>query len=163
MMAWSAYGSAADLSVHFLTERGIPVLGHVGLMPQPVNVSGGYRARGRAAAEAKRILEDARAMADAGAFAIVVEGTVESLARDITAAVPIPTIGIGASPACDGQILVTDDLIGMFTEFTPRFVKRYAEIAPQRSEERRVGKECVSTGRSRWSPYTQKKQIHSKI
>src|SRR3546814_1809963 len=116
---------------HFLTERGIPVLGHGGLMPQSVNVAGGYRARGRAAGEAKRILEDARAMADAGAFAIVVEGTVESLARDITAAVPIPTIGIGASPACDGQILVTDDLIGMFTEFTPRFVKRYAEIAPQ--------------------------------
>src|SRR3546814_1995642 len=83
-------------TVHFLTERGIPVLGHVGLMPQSVNVAGGYRARGRAAAEAKRILEDARAMADAGAFAIVVEGTVESLARDITAAVPIPTIGIGA-------------------------------------------------------------------
>src|SRR3546814_11460299 len=100
-------------------------------MPQSVNVAGGDRARGRAAAEAKRILEDARAMADAGAFAVVVEGTVEPLARDITAAVPIPTIGIGASPACDGQILVTDDLLGMFTDFTPRFVKRYAQVAPQ--------------------------------
>jgi len=115
-------------TVAFLTERGVPVFGHVGLMPQSVHTAGGYRARGRDEYEASRILADARAIADAGAFAMVIEGTMEHLAREITRAVAVPTIGIGASPACDGQILVTDDLVGMFADFKPKFVKRYANL-----------------------------------
>jgi 3-methyl-2-oxobutanoate hydroxymethyltransferase len=123
----------ADMAetIRFLTRRGIPVMGHVGLMPQSVNIAGGYRSHGKEAKDARRILGDAKAVAKAGAFAIVIEGTVEPLAREITKAVPVPTIGIGASPACDGQILVTEDIIGLFSEFTPRFVKRYAELDQQ--------------------------------
>lgn len=123
-------GVALAGTIEFLVKRGIPVLGHVGLMPQSVNVAGGFSARGRNEAEARAILADAHAVADAGAFAVVVEGTVEPLAREITGAIEIPTIGIGASPACDGQILVTDDMVGLFSDFTPRFVKRYADIGP---------------------------------
>jgi 3-methyl-2-oxobutanoate hydroxymethyltransferase len=115
-------------TVAFLTSRGIPVMGHVGLTPQSVNSLGGYRSRGHDEAEAARILADAQAIAEAGAFSLVVEGTVEPLARRISEAIAIPTIGIGASPACDGQVLVTDDLLGLFAEFTPKFVKRYAEL-----------------------------------
>ncbi|WP_029011264.1 3-methyl-2-oxobutanoate hydroxymethyltransferase [Azospirillum halopraeferens] len=121
-------------SVAFLTARGIPVLGHVGLMPQSVNTLGGYKAVGRDAAAAERVRADARAIADAGAFAMVVEGTMESLARTITEEVPVPTIGIGGSPACDGQVLVTDDLLGLFSDFTPKFVKRYAAVGQTISE-----------------------------
>jgi 3-methyl-2-oxobutanoate hydroxymethyltransferase len=113
-----------------LTERGIPVMGHVGLMPQSVNTAGGFKVQGRGRQEAERVSADAAAIAEAGAFALVIEGTVEPVARAITDAVPVPTIGIGASPACDGQILVTDDVLGVFTDFKPRFVKRYAELAP---------------------------------
>ena len=115
-------------TVAFLTTRGIPVMGHVGLTPQSVNSLGGYRSRGHDEDEAARILADAQAIAEAGAFAIVVEGVIEPLARRITQDVAIPTIGIGASPACDGQVLVTDDLLGLFAEFTPKFVKRYAQL-----------------------------------
>jgi 3-methyl-2-oxobutanoate hydroxymethyltransferase len=118
-------------SVRFLTERGVPVLGHVGLMPQSVNTAGGFRAHGRHDAEARRIVADAQAIADAGAFAIVIEGTVEPVAREVTEKIAIPTIGIGASPVCDGQILVIDDLVGMFTDFTPKFVKRYADLGTE--------------------------------
>jgi len=118
-------------TVAFLTRRGIPVMGHVGLMPQSVHAHGGFGARGRDLDEAKRILADARAVAEAGAFAIVIEGTIEPVAREITAAVPVPTIGIGASPACDGQILVTEDVVGLFSDFTPRFVKRYADLGAE--------------------------------
>ena len=117
-------------TVHFLTRRGVPVMGHVGLMPQSVNAAGGFKVQGRGEPQAERVAADAAAIAEAGAFAIVIEGTIEKVARAITEAVPVPTIGIGASPACDGQILVTDDVLGVFTEFTPRFVKRYAELAP---------------------------------
>jgi 3-methyl-2-oxobutanoate hydroxymethyltransferase len=116
-------------TIRFLVQRGVPVCGHVGLMPQAVNVAG-FRAQGRDAAEAARVTADAHAVADAGAFAVVIEGTFEALAREITEKLPIPTIGIGASPACDGQILVTDDVLGLFDTFTPRFVKRYAELGP---------------------------------
>lgn len=115
-------------TVRFLTKRGVPVLAHIGLMPQSVNAAGGFRAHGRETEEAERIMADALAIEEAGAFAIVIEGTVEALAREITHKVSIPTIGIGASPDCDGQILVTDDLIGMFSTFKPKFVKRYAEL-----------------------------------
>ena len=105
-------------------------MGHVGLQPQSVNALGGFRAQGRSEPRPTRVVADAHAIAEAGAFAIVVEGTVEPVARSITEKVPVPTIGIGASPACDGQILVTEDILGLFGEFTPRFVKRYAELAP---------------------------------
>ena len=115
-------------TVAFLCQRGIPVMGHVGLTPQAVNTLGGYRSRGRDDAESAKIRLDARAIADAGAFAIVVEAVREPLAREITLELPVPIIGIGGSPACDGQILVTDDLLGLFGGFTPRFVKRYAEL-----------------------------------
>ena len=117
-------------TVRFLVQRGVPVCGHVGLMPQSVNVSG-FRAQGRDPDGAARIVADARAVAEAGAFALVVEGTYEAVAREVTEAVAVPTIGIGASPACDGQVLVTEDLLGLFTDFTPRFVKRYAELSEQ--------------------------------
>jgi len=115
-------------TVAFLCQRGIPVMGHVGLTPQAVNTLGGYRSRGKDDAESVKIRLDARAIADAGAFSIVVEAVREPLARELTLDLPVPIIGIGGSPACDGQILVTDDLLGMFGGFTPRFVKRYAEL-----------------------------------
>jgi 3-methyl-2-oxobutanoate hydroxymethyltransferase len=117
-------------TVRFLTRRGVPVMGHVGLMPQSVNAAGGFKVQGRDERQAERVAADAAAIAEAGAFSIVIEGTVEPVARAITEKVSAPTIGIGASPACDGQILVTDDVLGVFTDFTPRFVKRYAELAP---------------------------------
>jgi 3-methyl-2-oxobutanoate hydroxymethyltransferase len=123
-------GTEMASTVRFLTERGIPVCGHVGLMPQSVNTTGGFRAQGKDEAQAAKVTADAHAIAEAGAFALVIEGTVEPVARTITEALTIPTIGIGASPACDGQVLVTDDVLGLFGDFTPRFVKRYAELAP---------------------------------
>ncbi|MDW5313165.1 3-methyl-2-oxobutanoate hydroxymethyltransferase [Rhizobium sp. PL01] len=126
-------GAEMAETVDFLTQRGIPVLGHVGLMPQLVNTIGGYRSLGRSEKEAAKIRRDAKAIDDAGAFAIVVEGTIEPLAREITETLRAPTIGIGASPACDGQILVTDDMLGIFSDFKPRFVKHFAELAPQMS------------------------------
>lgn len=121
-------------TVRFLTERGVPVLGHVGLMPQSVNSLGGFRAQGKTEAGAAKIMADAKAVAEAGAFAIVLEGVIEHLARSVTQAVPVPVIGIGASAACDGQILVTEDVIGLFKDFTPKFAKRFADIGGQISK-----------------------------
>ena len=121
-------GAAMADTVRFLVERAVPVLAHVGLMPQYVNTMGGFRAQGMDEASAARILADARAHQDAGAFAIVLEGVAEPLAARITAELSIPTIGIGASPACDGQILVTEDILGL-TPRAPRFAKRYADAA----------------------------------
>ncbi|SFB62685.1 3-methyl-2-oxobutanoate hydroxymethyltransferase [Rhizobium sp. NFR07] len=115
-------------TIAFLVARGIPVMGHIGLMPQQVNTSGGYRSVGHSAEEAETIRRDAKAVSDAGVFSIVVEGTVEALAQNVTASLAVPTIGIGASVHCDGQILVCDDLLGLLSEFTPRFVKRYDEL-----------------------------------
>lgn len=123
-------GKVMAETVAFLVARGIPVLGHVGLTPQSVNSLGGYGTRGRAAAEAEAIADDAAAVAEAGAFAVVLEGVTEPLAREITEKLPVPTIGIGASPACDGQVLVTEDILGLFSDFTPRFVRRYADLGP---------------------------------
>jgi len=123
-------GEAMAETVAFLTARGIPVIGHVGLTPQSVNALGGYGARGRTNAEHSQIIDDARAIAEAGAFAVVAEGVMEQLANEITAAVPVPAIGIGASAQCDGQILVTEDMMGLF-ERTPRFVKRYGRLAEE--------------------------------
>lgn len=122
-------GTEMAETIRFLVDRGVPVLAHVGLTPQLVNSFGGYRTQGRNEAEAAKIKADALAVAEAGAFAIVLEGTVEPLARAITAASPVPIIGIGASPECDGQILVSDDMLGLFNEFIPRHVKRYANLA----------------------------------
>jgi 3-methyl-2-oxobutanoate hydroxymethyltransferase len=124
-------GTEMAETIRFLVARGIPVCGHVGLMPQSVNVAGGFRATGRTENEAEKITKDAHAVADAGAFAIVVEGTLEPVAAAITRAIAIPTIGIGASAACDGQVLVIDDILGTFNDFTPRFVKRYANLGDQ--------------------------------
>ncbi|MCG6122470.1 MAG: 3-methyl-2-oxobutanoate hydroxymethyltransferase [Microvirga sp.] len=114
-------------TIRFLTRRGVPVLAHIGLTPQAINALGSFRAQGRDRSDWPVFIEDARAVAEAGAFAVVVEAVAEPLAREITQAVAIPTIGIGASPTCDGQILVIDDLLGL-TERTPKFVRRYAEL-----------------------------------
>ncbi len=124
-------GAEMAETVAFLSHRGVPVMGHVGLKPQSVMVMGGFTVQGKDEAAARRIIEDAKAIAAAGAFAIVVEGTMEPVARAVTSAVAVPTIGIGASPACDGQVLVTEDILGLFADFTPKFVKRYAELAPE--------------------------------
>ena len=121
-------GVALAPTVEFLARRGIPVMGHVGLMPQSVHTYGGFRVQGKNTAAARQVIDDARAIADAGAFSMVVEGVMEPVAREITNVVPIPTIGIGASAECDGQVLVTEDLAGLFSDFTPKFVKRYAEL-----------------------------------
>ena len=121
-------GTAMAPVVEFLTRRGIPVMGHVGLTPQSVNALGGYGARGRSNAEHASILDDARAIADAGAFGMVAEGVVEGLANEITAAVTVPVIGIGASAQGDGQVLLTEDMLGLF-ERTQRVVKRYDDLA----------------------------------
>ena len=121
-------GEAMAETVAFLAARGIPVVGHVGLTPQAVNALGGYGARGRSEAEAAKILADARAVSEAGCFLLVVEGVLEEIAAEVTRAVACPTIGIGASAGCDGQVLVTEDMLGLF-ERTPRFVKRYDDLA----------------------------------
>jgi 3-methyl-2-oxobutanoate hydroxymethyltransferase len=124
-------GVAMAETIAFLVARGIPVMGHVGLTPQSVHQMGGYRTQGKSTAEADAILADARAIAEAGAFSIVVEGVTEPLARTITESVACPTIGIGASAACDGQVLVAEDMLGLFSTFTPKFVKRYADLGSQ--------------------------------
>jgi 3-methyl-2-oxobutanoate hydroxymethyltransferase len=134
-------------TVAFLARRGIPVMGHVGLTPQAVNALGGYRSRGHRAAERDKIMRDGRAIAEAGAFSLVIEGVAESLARELTEAVAVPTIGIGGSPHCDGQILVIDDLLGLFTEFTPKFVRRYRELGEEIRAAARDYAEDVRHGR----------------
>ena len=120
-------GAELAETIAFVTARGIPVMAHVGLTPQHVHRLGGFKTQGKDAAGRKAIMEDAKAVAHAGAFAVVIEGVVESLAEEITHAIAIPTIGIGASPACDGQVLVVDDMLGMF-EHSARFVKKYANL-----------------------------------
>jgi 3-methyl-2-oxobutanoate hydroxymethyltransferase len=120
-------GEAMADTIRFLGARGVPVMAHVGLTPQAVNTFGGYRVQGRGE-DGERIRRDAHAVAEAGAFAVVLEKVPEQLARRLTAELTIPTIGIGASPACDGQVLVVDDMLGLFGDFRPKFVKRYAEL-----------------------------------
>jgi len=121
-------GETMAETIAFLSKRGIPVMAHVGLTPQAVNALGGYGARGRSDAERAKLIDDAKAVADAGAFAVVVEGVVEPIAVEITQAISIPTIGIGGSAQCDGQVLVIDDMLGMFDR-VPRFVKKYAQLS----------------------------------
>jgi 3-methyl-2-oxobutanoate hydroxymethyltransferase len=121
-------GAAFAETVGFLVERGIPVMGHVGLTPQRVNTIGGFKVQGRDPNGAEAIMADAKAVAEAGAFAVVLEAIVEPLAREITPALAIPTIGIGASPSCDGQILVLEDMLGLSPR-VPKFVKSYGSLA----------------------------------
>ncbi|MFY0597762.1 MAG: 3-methyl-2-oxobutanoate hydroxymethyltransferase [Cognatishimia sp.] len=116
-------------TIHFLVERGIPVMAHIGLTPQSSHVMGGFKTQGKDKAGWDAIIEDAKAVAEAGAFSVVVEGVVEELANKITEACPIPTIGIGASAQCDGQILVLEDMLGL-NEWTPKFVKVYGDLGP---------------------------------
>jgi 3-methyl-2-oxobutanoate hydroxymethyltransferase len=116
-------------TIAFLVERGVPVMAHIGMTPQAVNVLGSFRARGREEAEWAEFEEDGRAVADAGAFSVVVEAVAEPLAKKLTQQLPIPTIGIGASPACDGQILVLEDMLGL-SPWVPKFVKRYSDLGP---------------------------------
>jgi 3-methyl-2-oxobutanoate hydroxymethyltransferase len=121
-------GAEMAETVAFMVARGIPVMGHVGLLPQHVHALGGFKVQGRDPASQERILADARRIEDAGAFALVVEGVIPSLADAITQAVSIPVIGIGASANCDGQVLVTEDMAGLFSDYTPKFVKRYGAM-----------------------------------
>lgn len=116
-------------TIAYLTKRAIPVMAHIGLQPQSVLKEGGYRVKGKSAESEEPLLRDARAVEKAGAFAVVIEGTVEEVSAAMTRAISIPTIGIGASPACDGQILVTDDMLGLLEGHTPKFVKKYAALA----------------------------------
>ena len=120
-------GPTVPETIAYLVQRGVAVMGHVGLRPQAVMTNGAFKAKGRDQRERDQIMGEARATAEAGAFCVVVEGVAESLAREITEAVDIPTIGIGGSPACDGQILVVDDMLGLF-DWTPKFVRRYADL-----------------------------------
>ena len=120
-------------TIAFLTARGVPVMAHVGLTPQSVNTLGGYKVVGRAE-EAEKVMADARAVEDAGAFSVVLEKVPEGLAARITQGLAIPTIGIGAGVHCDGQVLVVDDMLGLFTDFRPKFVKRYAELGKAADE-----------------------------
>jgi len=117
-------------TIRFLTERGVPVMAHIGMTPQSINTLGSFRARGRDEAKWGKFLHDAHAVADAGAFSVVIEAVAEPLAKRITEEISIPTIGIGASPACDGQILVLEDMLGL-SQRVPKFVKRYGELAGQ--------------------------------
>jgi 3-methyl-2-oxobutanoate hydroxymethyltransferase len=114
-------------TIRFLTSRSIPVMAHIGLTPQAINTLGGYKVQGRGE-DAARVLADARAVAEAGAFSVVLEKVPAVLADEITADIDIPTIGIGASAGCDGQVLVVDDMLGLFAAFKPKFAKRYAEL-----------------------------------
>jgi len=116
-------------TIAFLVERGVPVMAHIGMTPQAVNVLGSFRARGREETEWAAFEDDGRAVAEAGAFSVVIEAVAEPLARKLTEQIPVPTIGIGASPACDGQVLVLEDMLGL-SPWVPKFVKRYTDLGP---------------------------------
>jgi len=122
-------GARMAETIQYLTQRGIPVMAHIGLTPQMVHVKGGFRTVGRTEEEWPALLADAKAISDAGAFAVVLEGMAEPLAAKITAEISIPTIGIGASPACDGQVLVLEDMLGLNPN-PPKFVRQYAQLGP---------------------------------
>jgi len=121
-------------TVKAIVDAGIPVMAHIGLTPQSISKLGGYRVQGRSLEAARKLLADAKALEEAGAFAVLLEAVPDRLARLITERLRVPTIGIGAGPDCDGQVLVIHDLIGLFDRFTPRFVKRYANIFPVLTE-----------------------------
>lgn len=139
-------GREMAATVKFLVERGIPVMGHIGLTPQHIHRFGGFRAQARTEAEALALVADALAIAEAGAFSIVIEAVPESSARLVTEQVQVPVIGIGAGQAVDGQILVTEDIAGLFIDFKPRFVKRYGELGAGIAEAARQYAEEVRAG-----------------
>lgn len=121
-------GERVAEQIRAIVKAGIPVMGHIGLTPQSINVFGGFKVQGKSEEAARALLADAKAVEEAGAFAVVIEAVPAALAQMITDAVSIPTIGIGAGAGCDGQILVYQDMLGMFSDFTPKFVKRYANV-----------------------------------
>ncbi|HEU5359801.1 MAG TPA: 3-methyl-2-oxobutanoate hydroxymethyltransferase [Candidatus Deferrimicrobiaceae bacterium] len=121
-------GRSVEGTIQAITRSDIPVMAHIGLTPQSVHRMGGYRVQGREEAQRRRLQDDARAVQEAGAFSVVLEGIPADLAGEITAELSIPTIGIGAGPRCDGQVLVMQDLLGLFDEFRPKFVKRFGEL-----------------------------------
>ena len=134
-------------TVAAIVAAGMPVLGHIGLLPQKAEHRGGFKIQGKGDAGAEQVYRDAAAIEAAGAFAIVIEGTVEPVAREVTERASVPLIGIGASPACDGQILVTQDMVGLFADFTPKFVKRYADAGHLIEEAVGAYAEDVRSGR----------------
>ena len=140
-------GAEMAETVAAIVNAGVPVLGHVGLLPQKAEHRGGFKIQGKDDEGAKQVMADARAIADAGAFALVIEGTVEPVARAMTEDVDVPTIGIGASPACDGQILVTQDMVGLFADFTPKFVKRYVDLGAALNDAAKAYADDVRNGR----------------
>jgi len=127
-------GQSVAETVHRIVECGIPVMGHLGLTPQSINALGGYRVQGRQRKEAVQLLQDAKALEDAGAYAVVLELVPTQLARLISQRLTIPTIGIGAGPGCDGQVQVLHDMLGLFTDFKPKHAKRYANLAEEIKE-----------------------------
>lgn len=139
-------GTEVAAQIKAIVEAGIPVMAHLGLTPQSINAFGGYKVQGRDEAAAKKLLEDARAIEEAGAFAVVLECVPSKLAQMVTEMLSIPTIGIGAGAGCDGQILVYQDMLGMFSDFTPKFVKRYGEIGTSMKEAFRAYIEEVENG-----------------
>jgi len=141
-------GPTVPETIAYLVQRGIPVMGHVGLRPQAVLTEGAFKAKGKTDDERLRVIAEAEATADAGAFAIVIEGTAEGVAREITETIDKPTIGIGASAACDGQILVTPDMLGLF-DWTPKFVRKYSDL---RSEIDRAAASYAQDVKSRRFP-----------
>ncbi|EDM66221.1 3-methyl-2-oxobutanoate hydroxymethyltransferase [Moritella sp. PE36] len=116
-------------TVQFLVKRGIPVMPHIGLRPQHANTLGGFKAQGRDDAAANLLVQEAKEFENAGAFSLLVEGVFENAAKRVTNAIKIPTIGIGASPECDGQVLVTEDILGLFSDYTPKFAKKYIDLS----------------------------------
>ncbi len=139
-------GSSVSPVIKKIVSAGIPVMGHVGLTPQTASSLGGFKVQGREIKEAERIYEDALSVADAGAFSLVLECVPTELAGLITESIDIPTIGIGAGPKCDGQVLVTHDMLGLFEKFTPSFVKKYCNLAPQIKDALSHYKEQVEAG-----------------
>lgn len=121
-------GAEMAETIEFLTNRGIPVMGHIGLTPQSINTMGGFKTQGKNEEAVQKLLNDARAVDEAGCFSIVVEGVIEDVANEVHDVLSVPSIGIGASVNCDGQILVTEDMTGIFEDFKPTFVKRYASV-----------------------------------
>lgn len=139
-------GVAVAEQIRAITAAGIPVMGHVGLTPQSINAFGGFKVQGKSLAAAQQVLDDARAVEDAGAFSVVLEGIPAKLAARITEELSIPTIGIGAGAGCDGQILVYQDMLGMYSDFTPKFVKKYANVGKVMADAFRKYIEEVNNG-----------------
>lgn len=139
-------GSSVCPQIKAITEAGIPVMAHLGLTPQSINAFGGFKIQGKSTQAAIKLVEDAKKVEEAGAFAVVLEGIPSPVAQLITESLDIPTIGIGAGAGCDGQILVYQDMLGMYSDFTPKFVKRYAEIGKTIKDAVSLYKEEVNSG-----------------